>query len=382
MKNIVKAFISVLGFAAILTACDKKESLPFYQSGVTPVLTSNTTSVAPPASDSDNAVLTLSWTDPKYAVDSNLQKFIVQIDSAGRDFSDPQTREVTGELSTSFTGKELNAILLNLGFTLGVPGNIDIRLISSYANNNEKRISNTITVQATAYIIPPKVQLPSTGKLYISGSATQGGTTVPVPVPDQELSQINETTYGGVFYLVGGGDYVILPKNDGSLDEKYNVADNSIAGLENGGEFGYNLSDNFPAPAASGWYKIGLNFSSGTFTVMPYTETLPTSLFIVGDATPGGWTSPVPTPSQQFTRINSTNFELSLPLNGGFHYLLLPQNTGSFSPKYGCLDNTVDSAKWGGPLLISGKDIPAPDESATYKIAVSFFSNTYALTKQ
>ncbi|MEP6512485.1 MAG: SusE domain-containing protein [Parafilimonas sp.] len=380
MKNILKAFFSVLGLIAILTACDKKESLPFYEHGTAPVLTSDVTTVTPTANDSTNAVLTLSWTDPHYATDSSNVKYIIQIDSSGGNFSNASNKEVIGATSVSYSADELNAILIGFGVSYGVAFNLDIRLISSYINNNDAFTSNTITVSVTR--IPTKVTLPSTGKLYISGSATQGGTIIPVPVPEQEFSKVSESAYGGIFYLVGGGDYVILPKNDGSLDEKYNVADNSIAGLENGGEFGYNLSDNFPAPAASGWYKIGLNFSSGTFTVMPYTETLPTSLFIVGDATQGGWTSPVPTPSQQFTRINSTNFELSLPLNGGFHYLLLPQNTGSFSPKYGCLDNTVDSAKWGGPLLISGKDIPAPDESATYKIAVSFFSNTYALTKQ
>jgi hypothetical protein len=45
------------------------------------------------------------------------------------------------------------------------------------------------------------------------------------------------------------------------------VADKSKTDLSTGGDFGYDLNDNFPAPAASGTYKIQVNFATGKFTL-------------------------------------------------------------------------------------------------------------------
>ncbi len=40
-----------------------------------------------------------------------------------------------------------------------------------------------------------------------------------------------------------------------------------IAGLDAGGDFGYDLPQNFPGPAASGNYTISVNFVTGKFSV-------------------------------------------------------------------------------------------------------------------
>ena len=117
----------------------------------------------------------------------------------------------------------------------------------------------------------------------------------------------------------------MLPVN-GDWSHKFAVANNSVAGISAGGDFGFDLSDNFKAPATSGLYKIIVDFQSGKFTVTPYTGVLPTNLYIVGDATTGGWNNPVPVPSQQLTRVNSSVWEITLPLVGGKQYLLLPLN--------------------------------------------------------
>ncbi len=66
--------------------------------------------------------------------------------------------------------------------------------------------------------------------------------------------------------LTGGKQYLFLPVN-GDWSHKYAVADNTILGLSEGGDFGYDLSQNFPAPATDGTYKITANFVTGKFTV-------------------------------------------------------------------------------------------------------------------
>ena len=375
MKNILKVCLCFLASGTIIYACDKKDKLPFYPHGTASTLSSDVTSVAPAYTDSNAVVLTLTWTYPNYSTDSNTVKYLVQMAPAGTNFAEPSTREVTGATSTSYTGADIDALLLGFGVPINTPFDLEARVVSSYANNNDRLISNVIAIQVNR--IATKVPLPSTGHLYITGSATVGGTTVPVPLPDQEFAQINEVTYGGVFKFAGGGDYSIIAENTSSTSEKYGASGTASA---TGGEFAYQSNTNFPAPDSAGWYNVELNFSTGLYAVTPAVDTVPDNLYIVGSATAGGWVNPVPTPSQEFTRVNSSNFEIIIPLNGG-EYLLIPHN--GMWDKYASPNKGADSAEWRGPFALGAPDnIPAPDEVATYKIVVSFFNHIYTLYKQ
>jgi hypothetical protein len=326
-------------------------------------------------------VLTLDWTSPDYATDSANTKYIIQVDSTGRNFSKAVSKEVIGQRSASFLAKELNSIMLNYGFEFNKAYDLDVRVISSYANNNERLLSNTVKLRATPYKIPPKIALPTTGKLYIVGDATVGGWNNPVPTPSQELSRIDETTFGGIFQLNGGKEYLVLPLN-GNWDNKYSVGNKTLPNLNQGGDFGFNLADNFPAPATTGLYKLVMDFQTGKFTMTPFTQQhgLPDSLYIVGDATPGGWNNPVPVPSQQFTRINATTFEITINLTSGKKYLFLPTN-GDWGRKYGATDGAAANINLGGPFKPEGEDMPAPTVTGNYKIVVDFLTGKYTLTK-
>lgn len=372
LKNIILFFaMAVFGLAA----CDKLEDLPTYGLGVDPVAAASASTIAAAPADSLKDVLTISWSDPTYATDTNNVKYLVQIDSAGRNFSKAVTREVIGKRRTTFTARELNNILLGFGFEFNKAYDVDTRVISSYANNNEKRNSNVVKIKATPYKIPPKVALPTSGKLFLVGDASEGGWNNPVPVPTQEFTKVDETTWSGIFNMKGGKQYLILPVN-GSWDNKFSVANNSLPGLNAGGDFKFNANDNFPGPATDGQYRITLDFQAGTFKVTPFTQQhgLPVSLFLVGGATPGGWNNPVPVPSQQFTRINSTTFEIpSINLKTGEKFLLLPEN-GNWGKKFGEGDKS-------GFFVPEGSDIPAPAATGNYKISVNFVNNSIVLTK-
>ena len=66
--------------------------------------------------DSNLTAVTFSWTDPSYATDSSNVKYVLEIDSTGRNFSKAVSMTVTGKKSKSLTGKELNNILLRIWF--------------------------------------------------------------------------------------------------------------------------------------------------------------------------------------------------------------------------------------------------------------------------
>ena len=138
----------------VVAACKKVGDLPFYDNGTTVTLTASKSAVTPVPADSTKEVVSFSWSNPKYATDSGTYKFILEIDSAGRNFSKKTTKTVIGKHNVAFTGKELNAILLNYGFALGVPYNMDVRVVSSYGNNNEQYTSNVVKISVTPYNDP------------------------------------------------------------------------------------------------------------------------------------------------------------------------------------------------------------------------------------
>lgn len=372
MKNIFKILLAA-AIVVFYTACHKVDDLPSYGKGEPVVLSSSSAAIAPAPADSNNVAIVFSWTNPKYAQDSSLYKFVLEIDSTGRNFAKEVTKTVTGAFSTSMLAKELNAILVEqFGFAFNTAYDVDVRVTSSYGNNNEQYKSNVLKIRVTPYKVPPKIDPPASGKLFIVGSATGGGWGNPVPVPSQELARIDETTFAGVFNLSGGNQYLLLPVN-GDWSHKYSVANGGLPGLDAGGDFGYDLSDNFPGPASSGYYLVWVDFQHGKFACTPYTgPQLPDNLYMVGDATPGGWNNPVPVPSQQFTRLNSCQFELTLALSAGHQYLFLPVN-GSWSNKYAVSNNTLPGLAAGGYFGYNYSDnFPGPTDAGNYKLEVNF----------
>ena len=142
MKYFSKLILAVTVMGIIFSACNKIDNLtkvdpiPVYQLGVSPVLSGSVNTIAPIAADSNKTVVTFSWTYPKYSTDSASTKYVLQIDSAGRNFSKAVSKTITGGLSTSYLAKEINTILLGMGFAYNVQYNVDVRVLSSYANNN------------------------------------------------------------------------------------------------------------------------------------------------------------------------------------------------------------------------------------------------------
>ncbi|MEP6748534.1 MAG: SusE domain-containing protein, partial [Bacteroidota bacterium] len=219
-----------------------------------------------------SSALTLNWTNPNYqfttGVSSQNVSYLIEIDTTGSNFTNPgrQSVSVTKDLGVTFTGSQLNNYLLNELLTPNVAHNIEIRVTASLTNSTAPLVSNIIKFTATPYAIPPAVPLPSTGNLYLVGSATAGGWTNPVPVPGQQFTEVSPTLYTITVPLIGGQEYLLLPLN-GDWTHKYAVPDKTSAGLNSGGDFGFDKSDNIPGPATSGTYKITVNFQTGKFSV-------------------------------------------------------------------------------------------------------------------
>src|SRR5712675_2238988 len=149
MKKNLATFSTFITAILFFTGCHKVADLPYYNNGTAVTLTASKASLTPTPADSATAILTLNWTFPNYATDSGNMKYVIEIDSTGKNFAREVTKTVTKSLSTTFTGRDLNTILLNYGYSLGTPVKLDVRVTSSYANNNERYVSNVIQLTIT-----------------------------------------------------------------------------------------------------------------------------------------------------------------------------------------------------------------------------------------
>ena len=154
MKNSMKLFSLGLVLVLGVLACTKVADLPYYNHGNAVTLSSNFSSVTSTLADSNRVVVNFSWTTPNYDTDTTNYKYVLSIDSANRNFAKEVTKTVVGVRSTTLTGRELNNILLNYGFTPGRPYSLDVKVTSSYGNNNQKLESNVLRVTVTPFDDP------------------------------------------------------------------------------------------------------------------------------------------------------------------------------------------------------------------------------------
>jgi len=385
MKLFSKLGSILIASIILLTACDKVEGLPFFaqvpSSGASALTSSSATLAALPA-DSSKVGLTFTWTKPAYTVDSATIKYIIEIDSSSRNFSKAVTRTFSGAIRTTYTNKELNDIFFGLGFTFNVAYDIDVRITSSHANNNEVLRSNTVKIRVTPYKVPPRVALPTSSRLFIVGGGTDfdwaNSSTVNAA---EEFARLNETTWAGVFNLKAGGEYLILPVK-GDWSNKFAISSTGNAAQRTGGSFGFNSNDNFPCPTTAGSYRVTIDFQAGTYSVVPYTgPTLPTNLFLVGDATPAGWANPATGVAvQRLTRLNSVVWQMpSIALTAG-EYLVLPV-AGSWTNKYAVANKGLAGLSAGGDFGYNSNDnFPGP-AAGNYRVELNFATGRFTTTR-
>jgi hypothetical protein len=282
MKTIF-AKLLLFGIAvALFASCKKDDAIDTFQGGTAPVLTASVTGNIPLSyTTANNTALTLNWTNPNYMFTSGISwqnvTYLIEIDTTGSNFTNPnrQTVSVSPDSRITFTQSQFNDYLLNqLGLAAGVQHNLEIRVTSSINSVKATNlVSNVLKFTATPYAIPPKVQPPTSGQLYlIGGDPKLNSWGNPVPTPGLEFTQVTPTLYTITVQMSGGDNtspnnqFLFIPVN-GSWSHKY-ATNSSLNPTETGGGFGYDLSDNFPGPSQPGTYTITVDFQKGKYTVV------------------------------------------------------------------------------------------------------------------
>ena len=330
--------------------------------------------------------VTLNWPAVNYGTQVIVTN-ILQIDSINGNFSKPLSINLATGLTMTYTMAGLNTLALSMGLVPAKAGQLQARVVTNVnqstgaASTVPTVYSNVVKLTLTPYSTIPQPKFPVPANLFLIGNATPGGTATgwdnPVPVPSQQFTQIDANTFGIVIQLIGNQQFLLLPVN-GDWSHKYAVASSNPSA--SGDAFLPDAANNMNGPATSGLYKIIVDFVKGTYTITPAAAgDIPTSLFLIGDATAGAWANPVPVPSQQFKQVSSGEFKITIPLLANGSYLFLPVNTNDWTYKYGGASAT------GGALLtnsaVPSSNTPGPGAAGTYTIDVNFFSNTYSVSK-
>lgn len=278
MSTINKLLTGLVLATVMISSCKKDENKVFYEGGTAPVLTASMSATIPLSFvNSEKDAVKLSWTNPEYQFTTGISSqgvtYLIEIDTVGANFTNPnkQTISVSTDLSKTLTQGQLNDYLLNqLVLVPAMEHNIEMRVKSNLTNNSVLLISNVLQFKVIPYAIPPKVTPPASGKLYITGSASpagwQCGCPADVAPASQTFTQVSPTLYElPNVTLTGDGSYLFLPVY-GSWSAKYGFTGSNNENNVNGDDFKAEGGD-MKAPAATGNYKIVVDFQRGKFTV-------------------------------------------------------------------------------------------------------------------
>lgn len=273
----MKKFFQFLTYSAVallaMPACNKEENKVYLEGGTAPVLSASTAAVSlTPGTESETGI-TFNWTNPDYVfttgVSSQDVTYTIEMDTLGANFTSANkyVTTVAKALSLTYTKGELNSIMGNTMLVqTGRQYTFEVRVSSALGSAEAAKLSSNIfKFTATPFTPPPKVALPTTGKLYLVGDGSPGGWDNPVPTPSQEFTKVSSTIYELTVTLNGGKSLLFLPLN-GDWGDKYGWAGSN----NNNNPDGDNLSrggGDIRTPAASGNYKIRVDFQLGKFTI-------------------------------------------------------------------------------------------------------------------
>jgi hypothetical protein len=293
MKNLLLKFPVFALAVLFLSACEKDEVKIFFLGGKSPVLGSNKTNVVLTPATESNEAITFNWTNPDYqfttGISSHDVRYEIEMD-INPSFNSSNKRvfnsDMVKRLSKTFTVGELNNFL---GNTMSLPLDQNVKVyvrILSYIADQQNQVrtgvlySNAVSFDTKPYSPPPAVQPPANNTLYLIGNATStargypstepdGGWTNSGAIPTAVTFQRVGTThvYELTVRLDGGKSCLFLPVW-GSWDVKYGYAGSNNTNNPTGDLLRMGGGDVI-VPAASGNYKITVNFQNGTFTITP-----------------------------------------------------------------------------------------------------------------
>lgn len=282
MRKLI-SFIAILGLLSLMSCQKEANKLEISANPTPPGMTFPTSGYSLVVSPSDTLqMFRFKWDTADYNAPEVPINYTVQIDSAGRNFSNPITiASVTSVDTCSIQIGSLNKMLYD-NFVLSKTDSstqvsLEARVIATIGIYNKDSLISTSTVPfsvATWKKIPKK---PVFSYIFVAGDF-QGWN---INAPDSLASVTSNHVYEGYLYAPNGGGYKFYTQVGNWSSTSY--GDNGSGNSDSLIVANY-AGANFQFPSG-GYYEVYANLNT-----MHWTQTL-TSWSIIGDATPGGWST-------------------------------------------------------------------------------------------
>ena len=280
MKKVIN--FTLIAIACLAVACHKEAMVTTLAPvSFTSTLKSSTSSVVLSASTDSTAVTTLTWPAVVYPVKAHVTYTLladIPTDTIGAaPWANAKSILVGSDvLSKTFKGIDMNTLALNLGIPANTSGTLVFR-IQAYQDRNA--FSNAVTVAVTTY---KKIVAFSHGWAVLNLPGFYQGWS---PSTAGTVAAEQPNIYEGFVYMPASTDGSAYHFKFTSAPDwnHVNYGNGASAGLlSTDGQAG-----DLVLPAA-GFYELVANTSKLTWTYTPVTWG------IIGDATPGGWSSDTP----------------------------------------------------------------------------------------
>jgi hypothetical protein len=353
-----------IALVAVVISCEELEPTPqFKKSDVTFSVTPSTSSVSMTAADSLSTALSLTWTDPAFAVGLENSKFRVMVGAQDANFVSFSYKDFTGVLTGELQAKEINAIAIRFGGVIGQAITLDVKVVASQENNNETKESAVFQLTVTPY-----------GDLTLTPSATA------VTCSAENSSAVGlslswSTAFSGytgvkmyeLQYAAGGTSFATFTAESmTSFSKSFNQFDLNKIALSMGVAPEGTGPVDFRIKATN---ESGTVLFSNTATVEVTTYVAFNSFGIIGDATPGGWDKD--TDMRRPDASKPTEWTIILYLEGG--------KAAKFRADDAWTDNWGSASFPTGTGTAGGANIPV-DVSGYYKVDYNLSTGAYSFT--
>ena len=280
-------FFGILLLPLLFQSCKKQSELPHGSVVAKPTVTASASTIVLAREDTSKTAITFNWTAGKVNGLTGKLAYIIEIDKKGDNFAKPVDVKVGWDtLHRAFTTLALNNILSFL--PANTPTDLELRVVAAASDGSvEPFYSNVISLNITTFTPSPY------NHLWLLGDVTPGGWGLGTMTPMTESATDPLIfTYSGPLVA---GEFKIATTNDYNAPFYRPITNHpTISPVSAPVQLNAGDPDNKwqITSAAVGTYKITLNLHNNTITIIelaPVSAPPYTQLWMIGDATPGGW---------------------------------------------------------------------------------------------
>ena len=375
LKNPGLLFAGIWGLLLLcftFQSCKKELQVPHGTVTASPKLTASADTIVLAQEDSSKTAVTISWSAAGVKGTTGRVVYILQFDKKGDNFASPITVKLSSDTTKMvYTVRKLNTLLG--AYPINTPTAFEVRVVTATSDGAiTPVISNMVNLTVTTFADVPYHQL------WLIGDATPGGWGLNTLTP-----MVTSSADPFIFTYTGNlvpGEFKIATAADYNAPF-YRPTSNHPALTATGVVLSTSPDDKWQV-TDQGQYTITLNLHNNTISIVEINAPKPpyTALWLIGDATAGGWSLNAMTPMTE-SKTDPFVFTYSGALVLGEFKIATKADFGA--PFYRPTTNDPDISATSVQLSAGDPDNKwKVSDAGTYTITLNLRNNTITIVEQ